>query len=117
MARLFSYGTLQLHKVQFEIFGRTLRGKKEVLVGYTVSEIRITDQEVIWKSGKEMHPILKYTGSQDDEVPRSVFEITAEELAIADAYEVDAYLPDQSGYMVAVRAWHVTTPNGLGPAF
>lgn len=91
MAYLFSYGTLQQTNVQLELFGVELNGTRDVLTGYVVSEIVITDQEVIRKSGKNVHPILKFTGDRSDEVEGTVFELTDDHLRHADRYEVDEY--------------------------
>jgi len=95
MGKLFSYGTLQLEKVQQDTFGRILNGNKEILVKYIISEIKITDQKVIKSSGTDIHPILMYTGNESDFVEGVLFDLTDEELANADAYEVDDYKRDE----------------------
>ena len=87
LEKLFSYGTLQMDKVQQETFGRSLCGKKEILLGYVISKIKITDQSVLARSGTEFHPILRYTGNRSDEVKGVIFEISKEERpAIADLF-------------------------------
>ena len=91
MELLFSYGTLQQKEVQLANFGRELNGTKDALPGYIVGEVEITDERVLRESGKRFHPILRFTGDSEDEVTGTVFEITPEELARADDYEVDAY--------------------------
>ncbi|SFC01421.1 Gamma-glutamyl cyclotransferase, AIG2-like [Marinospirillum celere] len=91
MPWLFSYGTLQQKKVQLANFGRELKGEPDLLPGYQVGEIRITDERVLRESGKAIHPILRYTGNPEDEVSGSVFELTAAELEQADDYEVSDY--------------------------
>ena len=68
MENLFSYGTLQIEKVQQETFGRSLYGKKDILIGYVISKIKITDQAVLARSRTEIHPILHYTGNPSDQV-------------------------------------------------
>jgi len=92
MEKLFSYGTLQLRPVQIETFGRILTGEKDTLMGYAPSEVKIKDKDVINTSGTDIHPILKYSGNDEDRVEGTVFEITAAELAEADEYEVEEYL-------------------------
>ncbi|MGO1232644.1 MAG: gamma-glutamylcyclotransferase family protein [Marinobacter sp.] len=92
MPLLFSYGTLQQKEVQLANFGRELTGSKDVLQCYVVGEITITDERVLRESGKAIHPILRFTGTQQDEVEGTVFEITDAELAQADDYEVDDYV-------------------------
>ena len=91
MQLLFSYGTLQLENVQLANFGRKLIGSKDSLPLYVVGKLRITDQRVLGESGKEFHPILKYTGKSCDEVSGTVFELSSEEIAAADDYEVADY--------------------------
>lgn len=91
MTLLFSYGTLQQKNVQLANFARELVGTKDKLPQYIVGEIKIIDERVIRESGKEIHPILKYTGNIGDEVAGTVFELSEEELLKADDYEVDDY--------------------------
>ena len=91
MEKLFSYGTLQLPQVQESLFGRTLIGMKDELPGYRVEELKIKDQAVIEKSGTDMHPILVKSDDPDEIVAGMIFEVTEEELARADDYEVDDY--------------------------
>ena len=91
MNKLFSYGTLQLEKVQKETFGRLLKGSIDVLVGYKVSNLKIYDKSVIASSGTGVHPIVLYTGLVKDRVNGMLFEVSDEELAYADKYEVSDY--------------------------
>ena len=105
MERLFSYGTLQLLPVQQETFGRALTGTKDTLIGYILSDIKITDQAVIKTSGTDIHPILKYTGIDSDMVEGTVFEITASELSQADEYEVDEYIRIEGKFRSEQKAW------------
>lgn len=48
---LFSYGTLQLDKVQIETYGRLLQ-EKYSLLNYKLDKLKITDAEVIKKVEK-----------------------------------------------------------------
>ena len=105
MENLFSYGTLQIEKVQQETFGRSLYGKKDILIGYVISKIKITDQAVLNRSRTEIHPILNYTGNPSDEVEGVIFEISKEELQQADAYEVDAYKRTKVNFKSGAIAW------------
>ena len=88
---LFSYGTLQQDNVQLATFGRLLEGRPDVLPGFALSPVRITDLHVIATSGKDVHTIARRTGNPADLIPGTVFEITLEELAAADHYEVGDY--------------------------
>lgn len=87
---LFSYGTLQQEGVQIAQFGRRLSGRADALVGFRQEMVEITDPDVLAKSGKRFHPIVM-PGGPDDRVPGMVFQISAAELAAADAYEVSDY--------------------------
>jgi len=91
MPLLFSYGTLQQENVQLSTFGRVLHGEKDELVGFEQSLIEIEDPQVVAASGKTHHPIVKFNGRSDSRVSGTVFEITDDELARADQYEVAAY--------------------------
>lgn len=59
--------------------------------GYRREMVEITDPDVLAKSGERFHPIVVPSDNMTDEVPGMVFEITPEELAAADAYEVSDY--------------------------
>ncbi|HCN51200.1 MAG TPA: UDP-N-acetylmuramate--alanine ligase [Chryseobacterium sp.] len=91
MPYLFSYGTLQKEKVQLETFGRILQGEKDALSGYKIDMLEITDPEVLLTSGQKYHPVLKFSGNEEDEVGGVLFEVTETEIIQADDYEVDDY--------------------------
>jgi len=91
MPYLFSYGTLQKEGVQIETFGRILQGEKDILKGYKLKMLEITDPEVLRKSNQKYHPILEFSGNADDEVEGVLFGVTDEEILQADEYEVDDY--------------------------
>lgn len=105
MQKLFSYGTLQQENVQLSTFKRKLEGLPDVLLGYVLDEIKITDPVVLARSGKTYHPILQYTGNHHDEVQGTVFEVTDEELAQADDYEVSDYARVSAQFKSGVTAW------------
>ena len=105
MEKLFSYGTLQMENVQKETFGRILKGTKDILVGYILSEVKIKDKAVIEKSGTDIHPILKSTNNLSDEVEGTIFEITHEELMKADDYEVKEYVRINANFKSGTTAW------------
>ena len=103
--RLFSYGTLQQPEVQRATFGRLLDGESDALVGFAAEMVEITDPDVLVKSGKRFHPIVRRTDDASDRVAGIVFAITPEELAAADAYEVDDYERVETHLASGVRAW------------
>jgi len=91
MPKLFSYGTLQLEKVQIDTFGRKLIGEKDILRKYRIKFIKIHDSKVVNTSGKNIHPILEYTGNDKDFVEGILYELRDDEILLADRYEVDEY--------------------------
>ena len=105
MHQLFSYGTLQQREVQLETFGRYLSGRPDSVVGYIVTLVEIDDPDVIRISGRSRHPMLRTTGSYRHQVPGTVFEITTEELSLADAYEVACYQRVEVSLAAGGRAW------------
>lgn len=111
MEKLFSYGTLQMTHVQQEIFKRKLNGHKDMLIGYILGEVKITDEAVIRKSGTNIHPTLKFTGRPADTVEGTVFEVTTSELSRADEYEVDEYLRVEGSFVSGIKAWVYVCAN------
>ncbi|MDQ9092181.1 gamma-glutamylcyclotransferase family protein [Pseudoalteromonas haloplanktis] len=105
MEKLFSYGTLQLEQVQLDTFGRLLEGQADILTGYIVGEVEITDAAVLKSSGQRFHPALIKTGLATDTVTGTIFTITSEELASADSYEVDDYLRIAESFHSGIKAW------------
>ena len=91
MPLLFSYGTLQLEQVQLETFGRLLKGEKDILEGYQLTMIEITDPEVLRKSNQQFHPIISFSDDKNDQVEGVLFEVIEDEILQADRYEVDDY--------------------------
>src|SRR5260370_40564205 len=84
MPKLFSYGTLQQEDVQLATFGRRLTGVSDALVGYRQSMVAIQDPEVVRTSGKTHHPIVAFTGKNEDRVAGALFESSEPELSPAD---------------------------------
>ena len=88
---LFSFGTLRDPAVQAAVFGRELPGSADVLRGFRLGVLTITDPEVIRLSGLSEHPLLMPSSDPTDEVHGRLLTITADDLAAADKYEVDDY--------------------------
>jgi hypothetical protein len=88
---LFSYGTLLKEKVQIALFGRTLAGSAEVLRGYKVSTIEITDETFLSKGEGKYQKTLMISANKNDTVRGIVFAITGDELLIVDGYEPGNY--------------------------
>lgn len=102
---LFSYGTLQYPNVQMASFGRLLDGSDDCMLGYRRETVEITDADVLAKSGERFHPILLPSANLHDEVSGKVYEITPEELAAADMYEVADYKRIEVVLKSGIKAW------------
>lgn len=104
MHLLFSYGTLADPDVQHALFGRRVPTEADAMQGFRMDYVTITDPDVIATSGSDRHPILR-RGQDTDLVPGACLELSADELAVADRYEVADYtrvrVPLQSGR----KAW------------
>ena len=88
---LFSYGTLQKDKVQIELFGRLLNGAKDVLKGYKLSSIEIKDKSFLSKGEQKNQLTAILSKDYTDIIEGTVFEVSEEELILADKYEPDNY--------------------------
>ncbi|MFF4101853.1 GDSL-type esterase/lipase family protein [Streptomyces sp. NPDC001903] len=86
---LFSFGTLRDERVQTTLFGRAVPTSAASLAGYTTRPLPITDPAVIAASGLDVHLILERERSSA--VEGAVLHLTDQDLAAADAYEVDDY--------------------------
>ena len=63
--RVFSYGTLRQPEVQRSLYGRMVPTTEDVLPGYRIDWLKITDADVIATSGSDRHPILRPGGDED----------------------------------------------------
>lgn len=86
---LFSYGTLRQPEVQIALFGRQVEGTADALPGFRQRMIEISDAEVIARSGTRWHPMVEPSDDPADAVEGTLFRLTAQDMAGADAYEVD----------------------------
>jgi len=111
--KLFTYGTLQSEVVQLETFGRTLDGRPDALVGYTVVMIEIEDQDFIATSGTAHHRNLRFTGLPTDIIEGTVLSLTSKELQLSDSYEPSGYERIQVQLRSGSTAW-IYVNSGLG---
>ena len=102
---LFSYGTLRYENVQLATFGRKLAGQPDNLPGYFLEKLKITNPEVIAKSGEDIHSIIQFSGNPKEQIPGIVFKISKEELLQADKYEVADYKRIQVQLLSGIFAW------------
>lgn len=102
---LFSYGTLQKEAVQLRLFKRVLHGTKDVLKGYKTVSIQIHD-EVFLAKGEQPHQQTAFASANEkDGIEGTVFQITNEELALADDYEPDGYTRIKVKLQSGKEAW------------
>lgn len=111
MASLFSYGTLQQREVQLATYGRELHGRPDILAGYRLAPLNIADPHVVAISGKAVHSIARASFDPADRIPGIVFELTDNELASTDLYEVDAYSRVEVTLESGRRAWAYVGPS------
>jgi hypothetical protein len=111
---LFSYGTLQLAAVQEATFGRRMPVRRALLPGYVLDTVAITDPHVVELSGSAEHPFARATGNPSDLVEGVVLELTDDDLAAADRYEVDDYARIAVRLTSGETAWLYVDAAGAG---
>lgn len=102
---LFSYGTLQLPAVQLQTYGRLLIGESDLLLGWRMEQLRITNPEVVAVSGEAEHPVAVATGAEADRILGVRFLLTPAELAETDRYEAADYLRQAVQLASGTTAW------------
>ncbi len=112
MALLFSYGTLRDSAIQLTTFGRLLAGEPDELVGFEALLVRVDDANVVAMSGTEYHTIVRFNGRAENRVPGMVLELTADELAAADAYEPAGYTRIATTLASGKLAWVYADAGG-----
>ncbi len=100
---LFSYGTLQRDNVQIELFGRLLNGAKDILRNYKIALIEIKDESFLAKGEEKFQKTL--VPSKNDFIEGTVFEVSAEELLVADKYEPNNYRRVKVRLQSGKEAW------------
>jgi gamma-glutamylcyclotransferase (GGCT)/AIG2-like uncharacterized protein YtfP len=83
---LFSYGTLQQEDVQLRTLGRRLDAQPDELIGYEPSMMTAEHSQVASETG-EAHANVLFVGGTGG-VAGMVFDVTEEELARIDEYEM-----------------------------
>ncbi|WP_328972176.1 GDSL-type esterase/lipase family protein [Streptomyces sp. NBC_00239] len=111
---LFSFGTLMDERVQKTLFGRSVPTSGAALSGYATRPLPITDPAVIAASGLDVHLTLEC--ALGSEVPGAVLHLTDDELAAADAYEVDDYIRRRVCLSSGEPAWAYLDANPLRAA-
>ncbi|MDK1327929.1 GDSL-type esterase/lipase family protein [Arthrobacter sp. zg-Y1143] len=111
---VFSFGTLSDEQLQRSLFGHRVNMVEDSLVGHGTTEVVITDTDVIAKSGKKVHPGL--IRREGDTVPGWLLALSPDELAAADAYEVDSYVRRRVSTGTRGQAWCYVSANPLNAA-
>lgn len=102
---LFSYGTLQKDKTQLDLFGRLLQGSTDVLKSYKILPIEIRDEAFLAKGEDKFQKIAMATHNILDSLEGTVFEVTADELLLADKYEPGDYVRIKVKLESGKEAW------------
>ena len=105
MELLFSYGTLQQENVQIATFGRVMGTIKDSLPSYRIELLEISNKEVVKTSGKLHHPIAIPTSDTQSLVEGTLLEISVDELAESDKYEVKEYTRKKCTLLSGKEAW------------
>ncbi|MFF1481136.1 GDSL-type esterase/lipase family protein [Streptomyces sp. NPDC058301] len=111
---LFSFGTLMDKRVQTALFGQAVPTSAASLSGYTTRPLAITDESVIATSGLDVHLTLER--QYGAVVEGAVLRLTDEDLAAADAYEVDDYVRRRVLLSSGESAWAYLDAKPLRPA-
>ncbi|MFD9476014.1 GDSL-type esterase/lipase family protein [Streptomyces nojiriensis] len=111
---LFSFGTLMDERVQTALFGRAVPTSPASLAGHTTRPLKITDPAVIAASGLDVHLILERRLGASAE--GAVLHLTDQELASADAYEVDDYTRRRVVLSSGESTWAYLDAKPLRPA-
>lgn len=106
MEKLFAYGTLKNKDIQETIFGRTLSGTPDRLIGYVINYIEIEEE-----FGIEKYPIITATNNPDDIVTGFVYDISVEDVNRADTYEGLHYKRIEVTLESLVTAWAYIVTN------
>ena len=106
MEKLFAYGTLKDKHIQETIFGRTLSGVPDRLIGFVINYIEIEEE-----FGLEKYPIITATDNPDDIVTGIVYDITEEDVNRADTYEGLHYKRIEATLESLQTAWAYIVTN------
>jgi len=104
MPLLFSYGTLRDPAIQLAVFGRTLSGTADLLIGYARESFEVRDPTFSAVYGSR-HIIVQSTGRDEDRTPGTVLELTDAELTMADAYEPAGYRRVAARFASGRQGW------------
>jgi len=101
---IFSYGTLQMPRVQRELLGRLVEMTDDALLGYTTVAVEIDHPDVIEFSGSSTHLGL-VPGPADARIAGKVLHVTEADLPALDDYEGEEYTRAEVTLASGTRAW------------
>lgn len=88
-----------------KLFGRLLVGAKDILKGYKLTAIEVTDELFLAKGEEKNQQTLISTNDNKDVIEGMVFEISEEELLISDSYEPAGYKRIRVKLELGKKAW------------
>lgn len=103
-ALVFSYGTLQMERVQRELFGRLVAMTDDALLGFETVPVEIDHPDVIEFSGSSTHLGL-VPGAPDARIEGKLLHVTEADFPALDAYEGDEYRRIQVILASGAAAW------------
>lgn len=102
--RIFSYGTLQMPRVQRELFGRLVAMDDDALLGFEAAPIEIDHPDVIEFSGSATHLAL-VPGDPAARIDGKLLRVTEADLPALDDYEGEEYRRIEVPLVSGTRAW------------
>jgi gamma-glutamylcyclotransferase (GGCT)/AIG2-like uncharacterized protein YtfP len=101
---VFSYGTLQMPRVQQELLGRQVAMTDDALLGFDTVPVEIDHPDVIEFSGSSTHLGL-VPGAPDARIAGKLLHVTEADLPALDRYEGDEYRRIEVRLASGVSAW------------
>ena len=101
---VFTYGTLQLPSIQQQLFGRTIEGHDDMLHGFALGKIPISDPVISREIGCD-HYLAIYPAETARPLHGKVLQLSEAELLIADHYEGTLYQRIQVFLHSGEKAW------------
>ena len=93
-----------------QLFGRLLNGTKDILQGYKIATIEITDEVFLAKGEDKYQRTLVESLNKEDIIEGTAFEISEEELLKADKYEPGNYKRMKVVLQSGKDAWIYVVP-------
>jgi gamma-glutamylcyclotransferase (GGCT)/AIG2-like uncharacterized protein YtfP len=103
-ALVFSYGTLQMERVQRELFGRLVTMTDDALLGFEAVPVEIDHPDVIEFSGSSTHLGL-VPGDPTARIAGKLLHVTQADFPALDAYEGEEYRRIEVTLESGATAW------------